>query len=327
MFFLKDNNKNLPKPPYLNNLPTFTSGGIRNFTYGNGKFVAIAGNSVPYQLLVSDDGINWTVTSFLSATFTWGGLNFVNGMFIISQGSNYPVTAYSYNGVNWQYGTGDFSKATYGNGIFVGIQNGASNRLRTSTNGINWTSSDTIDGLLPGSFNCTDIAYGYSPTYGHMFVIVGYIGSPGVNYLFFSTDGLNWQQINLPTTDSWESITYANGKFVATGAETRNIIYSENGTNWSIASRPDSSSSSLIPRKIFFLKNSFYIFGQTSAGQQTYWSSKDGINWQVTNINSGLWTQAAVGDNMAVILKNAAVSGDSAIILQYVGPKINFLKN
>lgn len=333
MNFLEDKNKKF-LDIYLKNLPTFTSGAIRNIAYGNGKFIAIAGTSSPYQLLTSDDGINWSVSSFLPATFPWNGLFFGNGMFVISNGSGYPVTAYSYDGINWNYGNGAFSVVTYGNSKFVGLQNGnVGEVLRISTNGINFTQypSSELTNWFASGYIFRGIEYQYSLANGHMFVAMGQNsgGDPiNTSRIAFSSDGENWQKIDTPVSSDWVSIASGNGKFVIISSVGSQIIYSENGTNWSVASRP-SETSFLLARKIIFSNGKFYIFGSNAGPLPNYCLvSIDGINWKMLNLTPQYetWSLAVTNNETIVILPDGIGSGGTTQIISFRSGRFQFIK-
>jgi hypothetical protein len=330
MLFLKDNNKKFLNI-YLKNLPTFTSGAIRNIAYGNGKFVAIAGTSSPYQLLTSDDGINWSVSSFISATIPWNGLFFGNGMFIVSNGDGYPAIGYSYDGTNWNYGNGAFSVGTYGNGKFVGLQNGNTGEiLRISTNGINFTQyPSSVLSAWFSNYNFRGIEYQYSPVNGHMFVAMGRNsgGNPvDTVRIAFSSDGENWQKIDTPVSSDWASIASGNGKFVIISSS--QIIYSENGIAWSVASRP-SGTSFLVARKIIFSNGKFYIFGSNAGSLPNYCLvSSDGINWSTLNLTNQYanWSLAATNNEAIVMLPQDVGSGGITQIIGSRSGRFQFIK-
>lgn len=332
MNFLEDKNKKIPDI-YLRNLPTFTSGAIKNIAYGNGKFVAIAGTSSPYQLLTSDDGINWSVSSFLPATLPWTGLFFGNGMFIVSNGSGYPAIGYSYDGINWNYGNGAFSVGTYGNGKFVGLQNGQVGEiLRISTNGINFTQyPSSVLSQWFSSYNFIGIEYQYSPANAHMFVAMGQYASGNpidTARIAFSSDGENWQKIDTPVSSDWVSIASGNGKFVIISRAGSQIIYSENGTTWSVASRP-SGTSFLVARKIIFSNGKFYIFGSNAGSLPNYCLvSSDGINWSTLNLTNQYanWSLAATNNETIVMLPDGVGSGGVTQIIGLRSGRFKFTK-
>ena len=53
----------------------------------------------------------------------------------------------------------------------------------------------------------------------------------------YSSDAINWTEIAAPSPDnSWQTVTYGNGYFVATSSTTnssnRTLMYSSDGINW-----------------------------------------------------------------------------------------------
>lgn len=126
-----------------------------DITYGNGRFVAVAGNNgAAYSL----DGINWTVSTappFSAALYcvTYGGGKFV------APSSNSNLTAYSTNGDIWENGTGTPSskkwyRAVYGQGKFVMVPGDSKNTMAAYSDdgGDSWTAT-----LMPTSVTWFDL--------------------------------------------------------------------------------------------------------------------------------------------------------------------------
>ena len=91
-------------------------------TYGNGKFVAVAGNG-SNRAAYSTDGINWTAST-LPSSDNWQSVTYGSGKFVaVAYLSN--KAAYSTDGINWEAATLPSSSywrsVTYGNGKFVAV--------------------------------------------------------------------------------------------------------------------------------------------------------------------------------------------------------------
>ena len=114
--------------------------------YGNGKYVAVAGNSNYFAY--STDGINWTEGTISSTGRSWYSVCYGNGKYVAVAGnSNY--FAYSTDGINWTEGTisstgRDWGPVCYGNDKFVVVAY-HSNYFAYSTDGITWTESTISD--------------------------------------------------------------------------------------------------------------------------------------------------------------------------------------
>ena len=120
--------------------------------------------------------------------------------------------------------TGIFKAFTYGsaNGYYVGVTQGTSNNIVSSTDAVTWVTraSANTAGLL-----C--VAYGNST-----FVAAGYSGT-----VSSSTDSITWSSRTTPQTGYvYYSIAYGAGVFVTvasgTAGATPNVAVSTNGTTW-----------------------------------------------------------------------------------------------
>ena len=97
-------------------------------TYGNGKFVLIAGNN--NKAAYSADGITWTAVT-LPSSAAWNSVTYGNGKFVVvAFGTN--KAAYSADGITWTAVTMQVSaywnSVTYGNGKFVAVASNNANK-------------------------------------------------------------------------------------------------------------------------------------------------------------------------------------------------------
>ena len=238
----------------------------RSVTYGNGKFVAVAGEG---SAAYSTDGITWTPATMPSSD-SWSSVTYGNGKFVaVAEGSD--AAAYSTDGITWTPATmpssASWSLVASGNGKFIAVAGGGS--AAYSTDGITWTTD-----LLPIPVSFCSVAYGNgkfvavvsdgsahindgttwapvplspscasyawrSVTYGNgEFVMV----AEGSDAAAYSADGINWTKVTLPSSDSWYSVTYGNGKFVAVASNSATAAYSTDGITWTPATMPSSDS-------------------------------------------------------------------------------------
>jgi len=192
-----------------------------DIAYANGRFIAVGltTGSGPYPVAYSDDGITWSlpVTPFSASR---SGIAYGNGLWV-AVASN-AVSISSDNGLNWTTTTpvsqlSFISGLSFGNGIFCAT--GASGNIATTVNGTTWS---TIS--IPTSTVIVDIAFG-----NQIFAALD-----GSGRIFTSTDTLTWTQQRSADGDTWRTITFGNGRFVAfadtSGGD--NVIYSLNGTEW-----------------------------------------------------------------------------------------------
>jgi hypothetical protein len=123
---------------------------------------------------------------------------------------------------------------------------------------------------------------------------------------------LNWVQSTLSSTQSWWSVAYGNGTFVAVAAytvapTTTNIAaYSDNGIDWADATLPSSSN-------WYSVAYGNGRFVATSNGTGCAYSS-DGVTWQGSSLpSSQSWGGITYGDNKFVaVASNSNVAAYSA---------------
>ncbi len=200
--------------------------------YGNGKFIAAGTNGD--HVAVSSDGISWTGGTMPPphpSYFTWAWqIAYGNGMFVALGGDQFATSS---DGINWATSSlptsaANWSSFIYANGIFVGTNNNS--HTIESSDGINWTAENVPSPMNSG----TAIVYG-----NNMFILIG-SDSLGHNRFATSSDGINWSLGNSPTIDSWSSIAYGNGTFIAVG-NPEEFGESLNGNDWTTKSFTEST--------------------------------------------------------------------------------------
>ena len=270
-----------------NTLPA--SKGWYGVTYGNGKFVAVAGNSDSGAY--SADGITWTEMT-MPANRSWHSITYGDGKFVAVASYNTNKGAYSTDGITWTEFTLPASKGwygvTYGNGKFVAVA-GNSDSGAYSTDGITWTTM-----TLPSSSDWCSVTYGDGK-----FVAVAYYTNKGA----YSTDGITWTEFTF-ASNYWSSVTYGNGKFVAVASSTQYGslgAYSTDGINWSTMTLPAN-------RNWQGVTYGDGKFVAVAASSQSGAYSTDGIHWtEFTMPASRSWYGVTYGNG-----KFVAVAGNSA---------------
>lgn len=140
-----------------------------------------------------------------------------NGVFVAVGYSG--VIIHSSNGVHW---TSDniyqfpynLTTVKYINGKFIAL--GERGIIAFSYDGISWSNNNYHDDL-----STIDVAYGNG-----MYLVMAEYG-----YIFTSTDEINWE-LNQPLSYSFNSVCYADGKFVAIGGANMRAAYSKDGKTW-----------------------------------------------------------------------------------------------
>jgi hypothetical protein len=239
------------------------SGEWLGVTYGNGKFVAVATNSVMY----SANGATWTVVS--SGVYgNWKGVTYGNGTFVAVE-SNRVI--YSSDGASWtavETGNdpalwGQWNGVTFGNGKFVAV---AWNCVMSSANATagSWTKQNSSSSLAPNSIafgkgkyfiysnsSATTPVVQYSSdalTWTDSTAIMGpvdamasdgtkivAISSPNnvsTNVLWESTDGGAFTRWETAVRGQYQDLAYGNGTYVAMGEGNSCLKTSPDGINW-----------------------------------------------------------------------------------------------
>ena len=255
-------------------------------TYGGGKYVAVASNSVGAY---STDGINWTEMSM--EPNNWQSVTYGNGKFVaVAYESN--KGAYSTDGITWTEVTlpanRKWNEVTYGNGKFVAVAS-RSSKGAYSTDGVTWR-----DVNMPASRNW------YTVTYGNgKFVALEYNSSTGA----YSSDGINWTEMNLIYSRSWQSVTYGNGTFVAVTSSSNDGIYSTDGISWTRMVMPAN-------RDWYSVTYSNGKFVAVASGSNKGAYSTDGINWTEMSMPSiRSWISVTYGDGKFVAVASSSANG------------------
>lgn len=119
-------------------------------------------------------------------------------------------------------------------------------------------------------------------------------------------DTLGWKQNTLPAQDSWRSVAYGNGKFVAIVRYSTNGAYSTDGINWNIMTMPADK----YWHSVTYGDGKFVaVVYNSSVGAY----STDGINWtEMTMPASVRWTSVAHGDGKYVAVASSSNSSIGA---------------
>jgi hypothetical protein len=195
----------------------------------NGKYYVVCGSSPSSNssILVSDDGINWTVVN-PSVNSEWKGIA-TNGEILVvvgSSGTNRVMT--SPDGITWTGRVASSASAwkavTFGNGLFVAIAETATTNIMTSPDGITWTARTSGEGSAGG---LSSITFGNGV----------FVAAPINTRLYTSLDGITWTLRTLSAAGVVRSVSYIehlNTYLAATGSIS--FYESTNGTTWTTRS-------------------------------------------------------------------------------------------
>ncbi|KKL54821.1 hypothetical protein LCGC14_2261600, partial [marine sediment metagenome] len=109
---------------------------------------------------------------------------------------------------------------TFGNGLFVAVSNGGTNRVMTSPDSITWTARAATE-----ANNWRVVTFGNG-----LFVAVSFNGT---NRVMTSPDGITWTARAAAEANGWLSVTFGNNLFAAvSGDGTNQVMTSPDGINW-----------------------------------------------------------------------------------------------
>lgn len=212
----------------------YIKGYYSGITYGNGKFVAVAGGGLYYgddaYLAYSTNGVSWQRVS-LSYGYPWSSVAYGGGKFVaVSKkklGLSKSLSIQSSDGISWETAgisaNHDWAGIAYGGGKFVAISDDG--YFTYSTGDSSWSTPARIE---------SSYAYHYI-VYGN-----GYFIAVGTSKMAYSATGMGWATVTLPSTGTWGPIAYGNGRLVIVSTNTAKAIYSDsaNGTTWTETSLP-----------------------------------------------------------------------------------------
>ena len=139
----------------------------------------------------------------------------------------------------------------------------------------------------------------------------------------YSEDGITWTEIDLPALVKWNHITYGNGKFIAVAKNSNIFIHSEDGITWTQSSLPLSG-------EITNIAYSDGKFVMAFARTTTAIYSTDGITWTETTLPASVeWNHITYGNGKFIIIAygqpTAAYSTDGITWIQTTVPSSGLL--
>jgi hypothetical protein len=242
-------------------------------SYVDGSVISSFNNSVG----INNDITDWQAAS-PSGDFT--GLAFGNNVFV---GVSLSYS-YSYDGINWTLGyLIDAQHVTFGNGQFVSVGSALSggvtltSYIRTSTDGINWTSRTPSEAM-----RFRAISYGNG-----LYVAVA---SQGTNRIMTSPDGITWTSRTTSINPEFSGVAYGNGIWVAVANSSPGgtTFTSSDGINWV------ELATGFVPNTILFANGIFTIGNHYSV---------DGLTW-INNTIEFIPNGIAYGNGYFIAVRN-----------------------
>ena len=222
---------------------------------------------------------------------TWGGPTGQEKFVAVSDTGTANRVMTSPDGITWTSRIpatdSEWNSVTWGNGLFVAVADFPLDRVMTSPDGITWTSQTAA------------VKDWYSVVWGNgKFVAVGssvtFSGAPVYRgEIMTSPDGITWTTQTSTASDTWRSVAYANGIFVAVSA-TGVVKTSPDGTNWTSQTPAVNNPWNSVTWGGLAGQEKFVAVSCCGVGNRAM-TSPDGITWTAQNStvsnrwNSVIW--------------------------------------
>jgi hypothetical protein len=180
---------------------------ISAITFGGGYFVACSG---AHGITTSTDGITWTTRTSPPTNATYQAVTYGNGYYLVAQSGGVEGMIASTNITTWTTRTvplagGDIIYAmAFGNNLFIAA--GASGKMMTSTDSINWTTRNSGTTAQINTLN-----------YGNNFWVYG----AGVGIFAISTNGTTWTLKDTGVNSNINGSLFHNDTFYIVGNTNR----------------------------------------------------------------------------------------------------------
>jgi hypothetical protein len=259
----------------------------------------ITSSAVSYRTTGNSQGFN-----NLAAGFTPEGTRILVGV-------GDSGIAYTYDGINWDANVrynhvtttagNSFGAVTYGNGIFVALQNSSTiNQFPV------WISSDGVNWRRVEDSSLSAIGGGWSSVTwsGSRFVAVRFSGgATAAQKIMWSSDGIVWQYATtVPALLNWTCVAYGGTSplFVAineNGATTNCVMTSPDGVTWTIRTVPTALQWNSVTWGAG--PNLFVAVARNGAVATNIITSPDGITWTSrTSPAANIWRSVTFGSNI-----------------------------
>ena len=226
----------------------------------------------------SADGITWTARATPNAKWLATAYN-GSTMYV---GVGIGVAMSSPDAITWTArtpaNTYNWVDVAYGNSLFVAVaSSGAGDRVMSSADGTTWTARS-----LPADA-ATNLWYNIVHD-GDKFVAIGYGGGSSTKSIVTSYDGVTWLSYEGHSGGAPKGLAFS-GTVFASAMYNKQVWYSNNGTDWHLATTLECDS---ILGNIFWTGELFLIPVSIS-GNTCLFASVDGISWyNISTIGTGL---------------------------------------
>jgi hypothetical protein len=218
---------------------------IKGILYDNGIYLAIASLENGTGVFTSTDLTSWALKRLTNADIELTGIFNINGIKLITSSNNITPIFKSEDNNEWTStgyyipGTGlplaidisniSLNAATYYDAQDLYIMVGEN--IVTSSDYYVWADRTNFDPVL--SYNLKDVVStpNYVVAVGKGKRITETQNLVDTGLIFYSVDGINWQEITIPINNGFNAIAFNGNKLVAVG-EQETIFTSVDGINW-----------------------------------------------------------------------------------------------
>jgi hypothetical protein len=224
----------------------------------------------------------WSVAHVASPVVDWSAVDFLNGRWIAL--SDVGEFGFSTNGATWSDQSapvGSWQGAAYGAGRYVALSsaNVVPNEA-ISSNGLQWSTLSGPPGTPHQAGRPEQNGQWTGVAFGHgVFAAVSSVGT-----LDTSSNGVTWTQRFWRPRNSFSSITYGDGRFIAVDAAQGDVLMSLDGIHWSLIQKPligavPAPAGGLHFRSVAYGNGNFVAFGDSASGTQYVATSVFGYVW------------------------------------------------
>ena len=136
------------------------------------------------------------------------------------------------------------------------------------------------------------------------------------NISVYSTDGISWTQGTMPSNPYWYSVCYGNNKFIAVSYNSNIMAYSADGISWTQSTMPSSENW----RSVCYGNGKYVAVVGGYGGSNIMAYSTDGISWTQGNMPSNAtWISVCYGNG-----KYVAIATNNSNIMAYSTDGINW---
>ena len=193
---------------------------------------------------------------------------------------------------------GGWKSVTYGvtggiqnpKGRFVSVGSGGPSRAVYSDDGVNWSAASAPHG------SWVSVTHGFPQGTNGRYVAVQDFST---NSLMYSDDGQTWTSATAALANTWQSVTFGKGIFVAVSSDgNQRAMLSEDGINWTVAATPSGDNKW---RSVTY-GNGKFVAVSTTGTHKVMWS-EDGKNWSTSSpAEDNAWITITYGNGRFVAL-------------------------